>query len=343
MISHPPSILVYDIGGTNLRGALYSAHPERVSRVVVRSTPSRISCPELSVEQLYAELLRMIREISNDVLAHETPAAVCIAFPGPIDRKGRVVSAPGIWGNNPSGPLEILPDLRRLWRGVPVTVCNDLTAAGYRYVQNGDESFCVVTVSTGIGSKIFINGEPQLGPGGIGGEIGHAKVLFADDAPRCDCGQTGHLQAISSGRGVLQEVRRVARTEPSTFRASLLSRKRAEPAEITNHAVAEAFHAEDPLTVRVVRECAKPLAAMLVTLHLALGLDRFVLIGGFALALGEPYRRMLAEQAETLCWDARSRWLDMIQPGGDDDLSGLLGAGRLARGALSAADPDRVR
>ncbi|MBE0501624.1 MAG: ROK family protein, partial [Desulfuromonadales bacterium] len=189
------NILVYDIGGTKLRGAIYSLRTKAITAKVVKPTPNRILCPTLSAEELYTQTLNCIRTISNELLKHEPVSAVTVAFPGPVDRQGRVIAAPGIWGRNPSGPIDMLADLQTIWPQMPVHIANDLTAAGYRYLERKTESFCILTVSTGIGSKIFIKGEPQLGADGTGGEIGHAKVLLAEDAPLCDCGEPGHLQA----------------------------------------------------------------------------------------------------------------------------------------------------
>ena len=324
-------VLVYDIGGTNLRGAVYCTLSETIKSRIVRPTLNQHSSPALSAEQIYSELLINIRSISDELESHDPVSAVCIAFPGPVDREGRIVSAPGIWGSNPSGPIDILADLRAIWPNTPIHIINDLAAAGYRYLETSDDSFCLVTVSTGIGNKIFINGVPQLGPSGTGGEIGHAKVLFTDDAPICDCGEQGHLHAVSSGKGVLQTIRRQAQMEPERFNCSLLRKKHETPSAITNHSVAEAFRASDPFTREVINGSIKPLAATLANLHLALGLEHFIIIGGFALALGESYRRTLADFAGNYCWETRTSWDKMIQFGVGDDLSGLIGAGKFAQ------------
>jgi glucokinase len=241
----------------------------------------------------------------------------------------------------------MIADLKRIFSPLPVYLSNDLTAAGFRYVQQQLDSFCVITVSTGVGSKVFINGLPQLGPKGTGGEIGHAKVLFSEDAPVCDCGEPGHLQAIASGRGVLEAIQRQARKEPENFSNSFLGKIHSRPETVSNVSIAEAvsnvsiaeaFRASDPFTVEIINECMRPLAAMLVNLHLGLGLDRFIIIGGFAFALGESYRLCLAKQAAALCWDDQAEWQKMIQFGLEDDLSGLVGAGRLANLDLRSSE-----
>jgi glucokinase len=67
---------------------------------------------------------------------------------------------------------------------------------------------------------------------------------------------------------------------------------------------------------------------MLAAVHLSMGVERFVIIGGFALALGEPYRLELVRAAATCGWRMGQDWNSMIELGHPEDNSGLLGAGR---------------
>jgi hypothetical protein len=62
-------------------------------------------------------------------------------------------------------------------------------------------------------------------------------------------------------------------------------------------------------------------------MHLGLGIERFVLVGGFALALGDTYRQLVARAADARCWDAPGGWDSRVELGVNDDLSGLIGAG----------------
>lgn len=332
-------ILVFDIGGTNTRVALYSVETGAIERLRIETTPSQWNCPQFSKDAIYQELLGLIRDIGKEAAKGEPVRALSLAFPGPIDQFNRIMEAPGILGENPNGPIDLVADLKKTWPEIPIYLSNDMTAAGYRYRQTVDDSFCLVTVSTGIGNKIFIDGVPQLGSTGAGGEIGHIKVLFAEDAPICGCGKRGHLQAISSGHGTLEFVRTAADKQKDQFNKSLLAQLATSPDHISNQMIAEAYRAEDPFVTKQVNHCSQPLATILATLHLALGLERFVIIGGFALALGTAYIANLARQAEECCWSAASCWETMLELGAEDDLSGLIGAGRQA---LFSIAPDKI-
>ncbi len=170
----------------------------------------------------------------------------------------------------------------------------------------------------------------MIGPHGWGGEIGHVQVDFSDDAPSCDCGGIGHLGAVASGRGSPFQVSRLAALAPADFTHSQLGRRvDGQPDNVDNAMIVQAFHQADPWTLRLIRNMALPLGQMLATIHLTLGIERFVIVGGFALALGPAYSDLLAEAAASCCWALRGDWDRMIELGQADDDAGLVGAGRM--------------
>jgi glucokinase len=188
-----------------------------------------------------------------------------------------------------------------------VRILNDVTAAGYRYLRSSDEDFCIVTVSSGIGNKVFAGGRPLVGPSGRGGELGHLRVDDSANAPVCECGGRGHLGAIASGRAALAYARaHVAKA-------------------LTAGDLAAAFRRDEAWAVDVVRRCASPLGWALAAIHLGAGIERFVLFGGFALALGARYRDLVSAAAHQRCWNGQGNFT--IELGYDDDWSGLIGAG----------------
>ena len=323
--------LVFDIGGTHLRCGYYSAATRRLTTVACRETHSHWSLPSISQARIYKVLLDTMHDMASELLSCAMPQHVCVAFPGPIDSRGRVITAPTVWALAPDQPIDMAADLSLFWPNARIHLLNDVTAAGYRYCEGGgQDNFCILTVSSGIGNKIFLDGRPYLGPANRGGEIGHTQVDPSDDAALCDCGARGHLGGIASGRGTLSYVRRKALARPEAYRSSALFKLVPDPEEITNRHIVAAFHRRDPFVLQCVRETAKPLAAMLAGIHTAMGLEHFILIGGFATAMGEPYRRELANLASHCCWSVGQEWEQMLRLGYQDDLSGLIGAGRYA-------------
>ena len=306
----PTACLVYDIGGTHVRAGRYDPRTGRLTEHVRVRTPEQTG----DHEQQKAALLDVIRDTGRRVSGGAAFDRVGIAFAGPVSEEGLILSAPTVFGPVPERVLEDLSrDLASAWPRTEVQILNDVTAAGYRFLTRPDEDFCVVTVGSGIGSKIFIQGRPSLGPGGWGGELGHLRIDDGPDAPRCDCGARGHLGGIASGRGALALARSIRAEDSRT---------------LTSEELVRAFHGEIPWAVSVIRQAAGSLGRVMATLHLGLALPRFVVYGGFAGALGEPYRQLLAQAAQAAGWEMGEDWTRMIELAPDDDLSGLIGAGR---------------
>jgi len=327
----PERCITFDVGGTSLRAGRYDPAQGTITQVVHAHTPSHRALPDCTLAELREQLFAATSELTRALLGDEQPDLVGFAFPGPIDPAGNVLSVPTVFGDRSREPLPIGPVLDGLWPDAEIALMNDVTAAGFYYLREHDETYCLTTVSSGIGNKIFVRGRVVVGPGGRGGEIGHIVVDPSPDAPQCDCGGRGHLGGIASGRGTLDAMKKAAVTDPAGFKASRLATRAENTADkITNEAIVEAFQAGDPWVTERVRTVTAHLARVLATIHNAIGIERFVMMGGFALALGEGYRQLLAELCSKSCWDLGQDWNKMIELGTAGDLAGLIGAGRAA-------------
>jgi predicted NBD/HSP70 family sugar kinase len=207
-------------------------------------------------------------------------------------------------------------------------VINDVTAAGYRYIRDSEDEFCIVTLSTGVGNKVFLRGRPLTGVAGTGGEIGHLQVDSSNEAARCDCGGKGHLGAIASGRGTAARARAKAEQAPDAFRSSLLAAEVGmAPATLTPEALASAYGRLDPWATDVVEPSVRALADVFAAIYLATGVARFVLIGGFAFGLGERFREAVDTAANARCWDGAGHAIS-VTLGQSDGACALIGGGR---------------
>lgn len=310
--------LVFDIGGTTLRGALYDPGADVLLAAARRPTRSRWASPTTSSAVLREALVDDLRAIGDRLLPR--PATVSIGFPGPVDARGNVLAAPTIFGSSQE-PGVLRSSLEAAWPSAEVLVINDVTAAGYGIARGAHDDFCVVTVSSGVGCKVFLDGRPIIGRSGRGGELGHLRVDPSSDANICECGGRGHLGGMASGRGALA----IARRRIGEGGASL-----------TCEQLVLAFHRDDAVATSVITEAAGALGMAFAALHTAVGLERFVLTGGFAAALGDRFRRLVAHAAVAACWDLGQDWNDMVELHVSDD-AGLVGAGRYAH-RLTCAD-----
>ncbi len=268
------------------------------------------------------------------LLPREAP--IVMAFPGPVAGGGEILDAPTL-----VGPGSRMPDLQaelRTRTGRHVHLLNDVSAAAW-YLSTKTESrrFLVVTVSSGIGSKLF----DRVHPAGViddppyAGEIGHVVVDARGEAPMCDCGGRGHLGAISSGRGTERLARERAAQDQQGFDGSLCaSRFGGTAASLTNEEhLAPAARLGDVWALEIVRSAAEPLVRSLLTLITGCGLDKVFLIGGFAESLGPVYVDILRDLAEQHCRYPvlQGRIGSMIEAGEANDEACLRGAAVYSR------------
>jgi C7-cyclitol 7-kinase len=209
-----------------------------------------------------------------------------------------------------------VPDLHGLLSralGRPVHIMNDISAAAW-YLSNKvkEDRFFVVTVSTGIGSKVF-DGDHELGvieDQPFAGEIGHFTVDTSPDAPECDCGGRGHLGAIASGRGFERLAQATAVTNPGAFAksacakrfgAKLIPTKTGFRIVLNNedHLV-KAVRCNDPWATAILVRGIRGLAQTLVPVVVSAGITKIILIGGLAQSIGGRYKRMLTEEIQAI-------------------------------------------
>jgi glucokinase len=257
-------------------------------------------------------------------------SAIGISFAGPITRDGIVIAAPTIWGSW-APPLR-LGEILEQRLGLPVVVANDITAAAWRYASTEPEPFCLFTISSGIGNKVFRHGEVVVDDDGFGGELGHWRIDQSADAMKCDCGGRGHLGAVASGRGMVAAVRRAAACQPLSFGRSYLSElASSRPEYITSPMLVAAVQHDDEFAIDVLRGSLRPLASAVACMFAAIGVRRYLFIGGFALAIGQPFVTLLGDELVQLgCFGLNEEQTrGMLRLGLADDDHSLVGMGRL--------------
>jgi predicted NBD/HSP70 family sugar kinase len=126
-------------------------------------------------------------------------------------------------------------------------------------------------------------------------------------------------------------VTHLAREDPQGFLASdLATRTGGDVDRVDNEAIVAAFRTGDPWTRRAVQRLVDPLGQVLAAIHLTVGVERFVIVGGFALALGPWFREMLAAASHASAWDLGADWDAMIELSPTALDAGLIGAGVFA-------------
>jgi predicted NBD/HSP70 family sugar kinase len=322
--------LLVDLGGTHLRCGL-SLEPHHAS--VLQRMRIRRFVDGRENTRLWDEIIAAIEEFAVSVESLvPRHAPLVFSFPGPVLEGWRILDAPTV--GRPAAAIPNLRDILSKRTGRDVHILNDISAAAWHVSRQVDGNrFMVVTVSSGIGSKIFDREHPRsvLDDVDYAGEIGHISVDDDPQAPFCDCGGRGHLGAISSGRGTENYARRTAGRDAAFAESACVKTFGATPETLTNeHHLVPAARVGDPWALGIVHHCIQPLARTVLQTVAAAGLQRVVLIGGFALSMGEQYRAMFQQAVKRICdYKVMTRYLDNLVVLGDQDAC-LLGAAAYA-------------
>jgi glucokinase len=285
-------LLGVDIGGTKC--------------AVVIATPDgtilqRASEPTLSGQRSPRDVLEQLAAMARTLVAQENATladvkGVGVSCGGPLDTKTGVIHAP------PN-----LPD----WQNVPVkaffqnalglttVVENDANAtalAEWRFgAGQGARNLVFLTMGTGIGGGIIVDGRLYRGTNDLAGEIGHQTILL--NGPKCGCGKRGCLEALASGPAIA----RLARESMRYGRQKrVLTLAGGRPADITAAHVVEAAREGDPFAREVLAEAGTYMGIGIANVIQILNPERIIL-GTIAVHAGdlvmEPIRAAVREYA----------------------------------------------
>ena len=191
-----------DIGGTKISVTLGEPSGKILARREVPTQTGRKAADSLK------EIIAAIKEILLEVgVSRKMILGIGVGLPGAVDsRKGLAPRSPNLPGWKGMAVRKILQRAS----GLPVYLANDANAAalGESFFGAGKNAkhFIYMTVSTGIGGGIIINGQLYEGASFVAGEIGHISVV--PDGDRCKCGKRGCLEAYASGTAIASAVRK---------------------------------------------------------------------------------------------------------------------------------------
>jgi glucokinase len=274
-----------DVGGTKIAGGIVDDTGRILEELLVESPATDVHAIEAAVEKLVTEL-----RTRHDI------AAVGVGAAGYIDRSRSVVLfAPNLaWRD-----LDLKADLERRL-GLPVVVENDANAAAWGEFQFGAghdvDDLLLVTVGTGVGGGVVLDGSLYRGAFGVGAEIGHMRVV--PDGIRCGCGNRGCFEMYASGTALVREARAAA-AAGSLLAADLVDRAGGDPARISGPLITEAARDGDPFAREHLAGLGRWLGEGIASLTAVLDPAVVVIGGGVSAAdelLLDPVRRAFAAQ-----------------------------------------------
>jgi glucokinase len=275
-----------DLGGTKMLIGVVDSD----QRVLHESSaPTHGLTPDQLLDALEAQLKAALA-------ARPEAAGVGVGVPATMDwRRGIAISAVNL-------PLVDVPirDVIAERIGIPVFVDNDANVAAqaeHRFgAARGTTNLVLVTIGTGIGGGLILEGKPYRGSIGAGAELGH--VVIDENGPRCqgNCPNRGCVEALSSGTALAREGRLAAVDAPD----SVLGRALAESHEVSGKTVTDAALAGDEVARGVVAEAGRHLGVAFATYANIFDPDMIV-VGGGVMAVGDlmldPARDELGKRA----------------------------------------------
>ncbi|MCA1781645.1 MAG: ROK family glucokinase [Intrasporangiaceae bacterium] len=315
-----------DIGGTKVAGGVVD-ESGRITTRLRRDTPHRSTAPSI-VENV---IVGVVETLLAD-LDPESVAAVGIGAAGFVAAdRATVAFAPHLsWRDEP------LRDRLAERLTKPVFIDNDANAAAWaewRFgAARGETHLVMITLGTGIGGGILLDGHVIRGKYGIAGEYGHMQVV--PDGHRCECGNRGCWEQYASGNALVREARALVAAR-SPIAMDMIARIDGDPANLTGPLITEAARAGDRMAVELLTEIGTWLGVGMANLAAALDPGMFVVGGGVSAAgdlLLKPAREAFSR---TLTGRGHRPEAKIVtaQLGND---AGLIGAADLARSSVTA-------
>ena len=259
-----------DVGGTTVKLGFFDEEGKLLEKWEI-PTRTQDSGKDI-LPDVAASILDKMKERE---VSREDIAGVGIGAPGPVDANGTVYVAVNLgWGT-----FSLKNELQSLLN-LPVEAGNDANVAALGEMWKGGgqgySNVVAVTLGTGVGGGIIVDGKILSGATGAGGEIGHIHVM--DDEPeRCNCGNHGCLEQYASATGIVRLAkRRLAEDDkPSVLRGE---------ENISAKAVFDAVKAGDELAMEVAERFGKILGKTLAGIAAVVNPEIFVIGGGVSKA-----------------------------------------------------------
>lgn len=304
-----------DLGGTQLRVALAD------SRGRLRGVARRPTNAQLGRDHVVDALVSSVADVLlAEGIKSKSVRALGLGMPGPLDPVKGLVISPGNLPGFINVPLNRILTRRTGIRSYLHHDAHLAALAEYRHgAGRGCKNLIYVTVSTGIGAGLVLDGKLYSGANGIAGEVGH--VVVQAGGPLCSCGNRGCVEALASGTAIAREARELAAGE---IASPLHGLARPTAADVVRMA-----RKDDPLAIQILESAGNALGIAIGTLVNLFNPDLIVL-GGSVIKAGGLLLAPMHRSMEASSWKAARRGLRIVKPALQGDV-GLIGAIEYAR------------
>ena len=308
-----------DLGGTNTKIALVKNEKNIIARRILST--EKYKGKKLLINKIAATINDLLK--SNNVKKGKIKA-VGIGVAGPVDfKKGlihRLVNVKG-WHN-----VYLKRILSRKLK-LKVYMDNDVnlvTLGEYKYgAGRGTKNMICITLGTGVGGGIILDGNLYRGSGFTAGEVGHIPINV--NGPRCNCGGKACLERYVSNYCIVEEAKKLVRKRPNS---KILKFADGKPSKITPKVISEAAHLGDKLAIKIWKETGVYIGVALTGLVNVFNPECIVIGGGVSLA-GDVLFNSIRETVARRAMKEPAQKVKIVPAELGND-AGLIGASILA-------------
>jgi len=275
MTTSEPVFIGIDLGGSTLKAAIITRDGEII-------TETRYEAPQQGPDALFKQVVQVAVDLRDNKFASGPVAGIGVGIPGLVNRKTNRIE---VMPNQPSfSQIDLTSELSSATE-LPVILDNDANACAYGELQvgaaRGRREVFFVTLGTGIGAGLIINGQIYRGAAGFAGEFGHMTI--DPEGIECACGNIGCLETIVSGPNIVRRTReRLYRDRTSSLSRLAIPRDREFTAEDIAHAARDGDEMAQVMMERTGMFLGIALAAVINLLNVEM-----VVMGGGVMEAGD--------------------------------------------------------
>ena len=259
-----------DLGGTNIAAGIVDEYGNLLRKTSIPTNANR------NVNEIIDDIIALCYKVCDiNCIPIENIISIGIAVPGGVDEKtGQIIFTPNI----PFSGINITDVLSKEFENVEIGVINDANAALLAELRvgsaRGKENAVMITIGTGIGGGIAVNGKIISGLNGSAGELGH--IVIQRNGKECSCGRRGCFEKYASASALVELTKQEILNCQNKGEPTLM----AEASEINARVAFDAFKKGDTAAKRVIAEYIDALSCGIVSLINIFQPDIFIIGGG---------------------------------------------------------------
>ena len=299
-----------DIGGTTIKMGFFETDGKLFDKWEIKTNT------ENKGENILSDIAKAVdNKLAQEGISKDEVQGIGVGVPGPVNSKGVVNRCVNLgWG-----VLDVAAELSAL-TGIDVKAGNDANVAAlgemWKGGAEGSSDVIMVTLGTGVGGGIIVDGKIVAGSNGAGGEIGHITVN-KDEIEACNCGQYGCLEQYASATGIVRMAKRkLAKTDDATTLRNT--------EELTAKLIFDEAKAGDAVAMGLVDELGEILGSTLSNIACVSNPEVIVIGGGVSKAgdiLIDTIKKHFVESCFHVCRDTR---FELASHGNDAGIYGCM-------------------